>query len=951
MVNSVKHECVSICLVLTVICAGCQRQQDFSADIALSKKATLRASTEPVSPTLAVEYASLLVETPELLEVAAKNTEVQETPSPSASDLPSPIAGLSGEAYLSVAVATSSSDELEQSKDNPVRSASDLGNGVASVSNKPRSPAIPTADDQSQELTGQSEEITVQVRVPEEPPLAEQEPRRAPSIENTTFQGSSQLLNVEVEYPDVPDVTSDDAGATVTVEQPSVLVNLPSVATSGDVLQVEVQPALEATREAEIVSSSVGENLLADVPTKAQEPAAEILHSARTQPEAELAQTEPTQPGSAQLIPLPEVTSIISVASVPAVNESFDPAPSGGADLLEDVQAKQEAPTEGFLHSAMEQPKTEPTPSGSDLLIPLPEVTSIVAVASAPAVNESSESVPADGATDNSAAEIPSINADSLGKSPASNRLELSLLTAIHIAMENSETLRVISGGANTTAAATVYDAPIENTGIQEEYGVFDTQFDWTALWTRIDQPSGLTEEGAFLRRNQLDRADVEASLTKRFFGGGIGAIEYDTLYSFFTGPNPGNFINPQYFTPLTFRFAQPLLQDLGRDVNLAPMQIARTLYDQSTWDFKQAALDSVRDVEIAYWQVYSAEQAIKALEHVIPLFEEIVRINRERAREEASAPIDADQAETNLWQAKRQLIETRLQYSDSLNLLRNLLNLPPSDRREIVLVPEPIDQKLMVNWQEAYAIAMQERPDVVRQRLAVRIRRLERLIAENEKKVRLDGVAAWRINGLGDDLSAAWSVLGDNEFTDWELGFQVSVPLGRNSARARLRQANLNYQRENALLNQTVHSALHDIAENLRNLNSLYEQIEAVKKEAYFADQWRKASRERYLDPALSGSTVADLNNYLQSLRNWAEATSDVANRIGEYNATLASLEAATGTLLDSRMIQLSFNCCHAATDVLAAEPFTPFLQYDSHSTAGDQAEEIGPGQPVPEQ
>jgi len=532
-------------------------------------------------------------------------------------------------------------------------------------------------------------------------------------------------------------------------------------------------------------------------------------------------------------------------------------------------------------------------------------------------------------------------------------QLELTVLNAIHMAMQNSETLRVSSGVSGTTAAATAYDQAIASTAIQEEYGFFDTQLDWTTGWNRIDQPTGITTDGAFLNRNQLDRADLDSSLSKRLYSGGLASIEYDTRYTFFPGPNPGGFLNPQYFTPLTFRFAQPLLRDKGRAVNLAPIEIAKIESKQSTWDFKQAALESVRDIEGAYWQAYSAEAEVKALEGVLPLFKEVVRINRERVAAEAAAEVDADQAATKLWQAERTLAEAKLRLADSLNLLRNLLGFGPSDRREVVLTSQPIEQSIVIDWQESLGVAMQERPDVVRQRLSVKIRSLEKTLAANEKKIRLDGVAAWQINGLGSDLTEAWRVLGNNDYTDWELGFQLSVPLGRNTARARLRAANLNYRREVSLLQQTTHTAGHDIAEKIRSVYSLYEQMQAAEKELYFAEKWMNASRERYLDPALAGSKLADLNNYLLSLRNAAQAKSIYAGRVGLYNASLATLEVSTGTLLDSRLVSLSFNSCHAATHLFETSNYNPLTLIGETETIDPEVAPVDPNEealPVPD-
>ncbi len=88
---------------------------------------------------------------------------------------------------------------------------------------------------------------------------------------------------------------------------------------------------------------------------------------------------------------------------------------------------------------------------------------------------------------------------------------------------------------------------------------------------------------------------------------------------------------------------------------------------------------------------------------------------------------------------------------------LRNLLNLSPTGGGgKLLPVTEPTTARVQTTPNESYLVAIDNRPEVVRQRLNVSIRRLEVLVADNQRKPDLDFTALYRMNGLGEDLGDA---------------------------------------------------------------------------------------------------------------------------------------------------------------------------------------------------
>jgi outer membrane protein TolC len=204
----------------------------------------------------------------------------------------------------------------------------------------------------------------------------------------------------------------------------------------------------------------------------------------------------------------------------------------------------------------------------------------------------------------------------------------------------------------------------------------------------------------------------------------------------------------------------------------------------------------------------------------------------------------------------------------------------------------------------------LDQRPDVVRQRLAVRVRELELLIARNALQPQLDVHSLWRVNGLGDELSQAIGQLTDNQFTDWELGISLSVPLGYRQASAQVQSAELLLDREHALLRQTVHATTHQLSEIVRQIDSLHQQLELAEQRLEASNDWLEGARIRFENPppAAEGvdSLLQALNVYLLALRSWSNASIEVSSLLARYNRELARLEEAKGTLLATNNIQL---------------------------------------------
>lgn len=501
-------------------------------------------------------------------------------------------------------------------------------------------------------------------------------------------------------------------------------------------------------------------------------------------------------------------------------------------------------------------------------------------------------------------ADVPDFQPPPIVSTPEKNEVwNLTLHEALSIAFRNSDVLRFLSGQTVAASPATAYDPGIAETRRIAALAAFDAQIAMSYVGNRFNQPSGAFFGPGISQSNRRDDGDLTASVVKPWITGGQTRVAFNPPTGYLYLPDGTSGFNPKYAANVELSLVQPLLRNAGSDVNQAPIWVAQLTADQSIWDVKQSALALVRSVEEAYWGLQAAHAALRALDDVMPLIDGTVHIQKERLA--AERIIRAEFAKARAAQAafREQRIDARSSAIAKELQLRNLIGLPPSDGRTIVPVDPPSRAPLVLDGSSAVAAALDNRPDIIRQRIAIRIRELQLLVARNLVKPQLDLQALYRTNGLGQGLDDALSQMFSNHYTDWTLGATFSIPLGNRAARVNAQGAELQVQREQAMLRQSLHATAHVLSDLMRQIEAARLQYDQAEIRLQETNVWLDGSRARYEDPPPGGEgqdlLLVVLNDYLLALRSRAEAATDAASQLATYNTLLARLDEAKGTLL----------------------------------------------------
>ncbi len=533
---------------------------------------------------------------------------------------------------------------------------------------------------------------------------------------------------------------------------------------------------------------------------------------------------------------------------------------------------------------------------------------------------------------------------------------DISLQEAIRIALTNAKIVRQLNSRAagfptaggplvlpppdgvlrQPDAVPTIYDPAIRETGVagpglgvEAALAAFDAQLSASMTWSRNERPVNVGGFGNFIfaRDFQQDLGDFQVQLSKIGATGSQFFARHNVNYEWNNNPTRG--VPSDYQVNVELGVNQPLLQGAGTLFNRiagpsgAPgiyngVLIARVQQDQSLADFEAAVRNMVSDVENAYWELYMAYRAFDAAKRARDDQLEGWRKVKVRAQQGAAQGDRATEA-----QARNQYYRFRAQLEDALrnllkaeNRLRYLMGLSPTDGRLLRPSDEPTTAKVTFDWYEVHQEALVRSPELRKQRWRVKQRELELIASRNFLLPRLDAVALYRVLGAGDTLinpngrgvppyagSNAYATLTDGNYTEWQLGFNFSMPLGFRRELAAVRNAQLLLARERARLQEQELEVSHLLTDALRDLEYAYLLTETRFNNWIAAKDEVEAVTERWNQ----GVRGVIYNDVLAAQARYNDAEINYYRALVSYNKAIAAVHYHKGSLLEYNGIYLA--------------------------------------------
>ncbi|GAB4143567.1 MAG: hypothetical protein Fur0037_11210 [Planctomycetota bacterium] len=358
-----------------------------------------------------------------------------------------------------------------------------------------------------------------------------------------------------------------------------------------------------------------------------------------------------------------------------------------------------------------------------------------------------------------------------------------------------------------------------------------------------------------------------------------------------------GDAFPDQYSSDWRLSYTQPLLRSAWADYNLANIRAAEFDLKRSEREFERQVQSTLLQVVDAYWNLAFTRENYLVVKAALDVAEEQLRITDERIRVRELAARDriADLAEV----ARRQedLIVADHAIRAAEDALRRLLfdnresaawlqNIRPSSPMEVTpKLSEP-------PWQDYVDQALAERPDLQALRSDIAAAEETWLMAQRDALPQLDLVGSYSSDGVRDYFRDALADSVDQQYPDWSLSLQFSIPVGNQAARAARDRAGLELERRRRQLYGALLEATKEIRDAARAVHQLAQSIAASAESVRLAVSNLETERVKL---QVGSSTAFEVQRRNQEL---AEARSRHLRNQVDYRIAEARLMFARGIL-----------------------------------------------------
>lgn len=435
--------------------------------------------------------------------------------------------------------------------------------------------------------------------------------------------------------------------------------------------------------------------------------------------------------------------------------------------------------------------------------------------------------------------------------------------------------------------------------GVVGEQGAFDPALSGTVNYEDATEP--LTPERATaLGITSLKQQQLQTQLGlggKLPTGTQYGLTGFDTRTA---GSLTTNFVHTG---SSSITVTQPLLKNFGLSANTAGIRVARKTRDIAVQNFVLQVINTVSDVNNAYYELIFAIEDHKAKVEDLNRAKELLAENRKRVQIGVMSPLDVTQAEAGVAEREESVIVTERAIKDRENALKRLIAQDVMELRGESLVPFDYPVVEMVETDAARSIrtALESRPDFLAARHELDRQNILVKFNRNQLWPQIDLQGSYGLNGRGDTGFGSFAdnlASGDNPA--WSVGVVVTLPLGNRQARANYHTARLTAEQALLNLKRLEQDIVVEVDNVVGRVQTNLKRMDATRAASRLAEESLKAEEHKLR----AGTSTSFL--VLQAQSQLAAARSAEIRARADYGESLVGLARAEGATLRRHNIML---------------------------------------------
>jgi outer membrane protein TolC len=503
--------------------------------------------------------------------------------------------------------------------------------------------------------------------------------------------------------------------------------------------------------------------------------------------------------------------------------------------------------------------------------------------------------------------------------SPAANREELSLAAYMQRVVEHNESVqaRLLAFQASRSQR-------------RAENGTFEPAFVTSGEYVDRKRPNtvelerSLRSGGLFKERNEnySSSLEMQTALGTRLRLGATGRQLINNIQrTVFID------LDAEYETSVGLVLEQPLLKGAGPNAMLASLRIAARGSEIAFQEYRRSLMTVVAESELAYWQLYYAQQEVRLAAESVGLAQTLVRDSTAGMDAGRGSKLDVLEAEAGLAMRRSRESLSRQRLLEAQNRVTAYFGgAVRGNGGEVLAAEAPELRKVELLALEGSQTAQAMNPDLLRAQAQVGQEMVRAGYAKNQRLPQLDLKSSFAATGLGFDWTSSWRDVEKRNFPAWTVGLEFRIPItggmrGRNEYRAaqlRLLQA----QRIASDVTTQVRSGLDSAMKRVEATHTAAQSYQAVVE-----------FRTNLLQTRLQGKEVGrlDSRSVLEAEQELFAARLEQLQSAIEYQRALLELQIISGSLLQGRGLEIGFAELEERTNSWIKDPKAklPTLQY----------------------
>lgn len=381
--------------------------------------------------------------------------------------------------------------------------------------------------------------------------------------------------------------------------------------------------------------------------------------------------------------------------------------------------------------------------------------------------------------------------------------------------------------------------------------------------------------------------------------------------------------INPRFGSTVRFNFNQPLLKNFGININKKDIVVAKNNLNISKSRFKTMLMDTIYNVEDAYWNMVYSIENLKVKQQSLKLAQELLAKNMRSVEIGKMAPIEIKSAEAEVATREADILQAEAMVKNNEDRLKIIINMNAGiDSEPVQIIPsdKPQLELMPIKIRQAIKIAFQHRPDLMERKIDFKNKEIEVRYAKNQLLPDLNLQASLWSPGLSgtqivykDNNALTGEIIGTIEgnstdavkdafkflYSNWSIALALNIPLSSIITRTQVATAKLNLQQSKLQILNKEQQILVDIKNAVRAVQTNYKRVQAYSLARELTEQKLTAEEEKL---KLGKST--NYNVFLFQ-RDLATAQSNELKAIIDYNLSLAYQEKALGISIKEKNIK----------------------------------------------